>query len=373
MTAAPDLVRKRGTSLRSSGERHSPRDRFEARLLRWARAILRLLPLPAVSAAGAAFGWFMFRVAGFARDQALRNLAIAFGRTLSESERRQVALACYRLYGAMVGEFLSLPRLKGAELTRRVVFANPGVLDAAMAQGRGVLLFVAHFGSWESTGAALAGAGYPTTVYAGGQRNTLVDSQLNAIRAATGELLVTRTGGARALLRALKAKHVTALVADQHESTKRHYVSYFGQPVSVAPGPYQLARHSGAPVVFSTSVRTGPFRYRVTFEAMPGPASGRLSVEAEERDLLEFLQRGFAKLERDARANPDHYFWMHRRFRPIPWDVTLTQVNRAFLEPRLSAPLDSFCERAPTEGAPNRGQSSSDIEPREPGTPVQEG
>jgi Kdo2-lipid IVA lauroyltransferase/acyltransferase len=334
-------------------ERHTARERLEARLLRWSRRLLRLLPLPWVSVLGGALGWFLFTVTGFARAQALRNLEIAFGGTLPERERRSVARRCYQLYGAMVAEFLSLPRLKPKDLARRLSLTNPEVLDAARAEGKGVLLFVAHFGSWETLGAALAAAGYPITVYAGGQRNTLVDDQINGIRTAMGEVAVTRwNGGARGLLRGLKARHITALVADQHESTKRHYVSYFGQPVSVSPGPYQLARHTGAPVVFATTVRAGLFRYRTTFEAMPKP---RTDID-EERDLLEFLQRAFAKLERDTRAHPDHYFWMHRRFRPIPAEVTLTPANRAFLEGRLAGTVDSFWEQQ----APQVSQARND-------------
>ncbi len=337
-------------------ERHTARERLEARLLRWSRRLLRLLPLPWVSAFGAAFGWFLFRVTGFARAQALRNLEIAFGGTLTERERRRVARRCYQLYGAMVAEFLSLPRLKPEHLARRLTMANPEVLDAARAEGKGVLLFVAHFGSWETLGAALAAAGYPITVYAGGQRNTLVDDQINGIRTAMGEVAVTRwNGGARGLLRGLRAKHITALVADQHESTKRHYVGYFGQPVSVSPGPYLLARHTGAPVVFATTVRVGLFRYRTTFEAMPKP---RTDLDREQ-DLLEFLQRGFAKLERDTRAHPDHYFWMHRRFRPIPTEVTLTPANRAFLEGRLAGPVDSFWEQPAPPAAPAQAEGKA--------------
>jgi KDO2-lipid IV(A) lauroyltransferase len=181
------------------------------------------------------------------------------------------------------------------------------------------------------------------TTYTGGLKNILVDDLINTRRRASGLDTVPRfPNGARGLLRALKRKRITGLVADQHESTKRHYVAFFGQPVSVAPGPYQLARHSGAPVVFASGVRVGPFRYRVNIETLPPP-----NPEGdEELDLLEFTQRAFALLERDVRAHPEQYFWMHRRFRPIPAEVELTPVNRRFLEGRLSGPIDAFWEHA---------------------------
>jgi KDO2-lipid IV(A) lauroyltransferase len=342
--------------VQDAAQAHTARERLEARSVRLAMGILGWLPLAWASGCGSALGWFLFRVVGFARREALRNLDIAFGDTLPIRARWAVAGRCYRLFGALLCEFLSLPRLKGERLWRHFVFDNLQVLAAAHAAGRGVVLLSGHLGNWELVGAGMVAAGYPITVYTGGQRNALVDGQINAIRAATGQRPVGRySGGVRGLLRALRTGHVVALAADQHESTKRHYVGYFGQPVSVSPGPYLLARHTGAPVVFATTVRVGLFRYRTTFEAMPKP---RTDLD-QEQDLLEFLQRGFAKLERDTRAHPDHYFWMHRRFRPIPTEVTLTPANRAFLEGRLAGPVDSFWEQPAPPAAPAQAEGKA--------------
>ncbi len=341
--SAPDSSRSAAET--RSAETHSVRDRLEAFLMRWARIALSVLPLTWVSRLGEGFGWFLFRVTGFQRNRALANLDVAFGQTLSREERWAVARRCYQHFGSGVTEFLSEPRMKNGVIRQHMRLDNPELLRSALDAGNGALLIVSHFGSWELLGGSLADAGFPISVYTGGQTNTLVDDQLIAIRAATGLHPITRKDGARGLLRALKKKHLVAVVADQHESTKRHYVSFFGQPVSVAPGPYALARHSSAPVFYGTTVRTGPFQFHAYFEAVPGPDLAASSEAEQERDLLAFQQRIFALLERDTRAYPDHYFWMHRRFRPIPTEVTLSPVNRAFLEDKLSGPVDSFWEK----------------------------
>lgn len=254
---------------------------------------------------------------------------------------------CYRHFGALLCEFLSEPRVKG-RLPDHIVFDNLPLLSAALAQGRGLVLVAGHFGNWELVSPGLVAAGYPVTGYTGGLRNTLVDDQINAIRAFMGTKPVgRRSGGARGLLRTLRAGQIVALVADQHESTKRHYVAFFGQPVSIAAGPYQLARRSGAPVLWVRTLREGRFRYRATFEPLPGP-----HPEAEEEhDLLEFAQHMFALLERDTRAHPDHYFWMHNRFRMIPREITLSERNREFLAGRLRDSVDAFQEPPAAEPA----------------------
>jgi Kdo2-lipid IVA lauroyltransferase/acyltransferase len=325
--------------------RYSARDRFEARLVRLAQAVLGALPLTGASLLGSAFGELLYRI-GFARGRTAHNLDVAFGASLSPDERARVVRRCYRHFGEALSEFLAFRGHAVADIAAHLTLANREVLDAALAEGKGVLLEMAHFGSWEILEAGLTAAGYPLTLYAGGQRNGLVDDQINATRRHLGAVAISRSPtGVRGLLRALKAGHITALVADQHESTKRHYVSFFGQPVSAVPGPYQLAKHTDAPTVFVRTVRVGRCRYRAEFDRLAPPQqSGN-----EEQDLLAFTQQLFTALERDVRAHPDHYFWMHRRFRPIPWDTSLTDGNKAFLAPRLSGPVDSFWEPRPRD------------------------
>ena len=332
-------------SFRDKPAQHSFRERLEARIVQLAIVLLAWLPLAWVSGCGGAIGRLLFRALGGRRRQTLDNLRIAFGDALSARQRWAVARRCYAHFGALLCEFLSEPRLQG-RLSRHIVFDNLPVLDAARTGGRGVVLVSGHFGNWELVSPGLAAAGYPVTGYAGGLRNTLVDDQINAIRGAMGFTpVLRRSGGVRGLLRALRAGQIIALLADQHESTKRHYVAFFGQPVSIAAGPYELARRSGSAVLYLHTVRESRFRYRATFEALPGVAA----EAAAEQDLLVFAQRMFALLERDVRAHPDHYFWMHRRFRPIPREVTLSEANRAFLAGRLPGPVESFREPAAAE------------------------
>jgi KDO2-lipid IV(A) lauroyltransferase len=319
------------------------RERFEALILATLQAALRVVPLAWVPRIGAAFGWLVLHATGYSRREALHNLKIAFGASHSEEQRAAIAERAYRRIGATFLEFIALDRLPPAEMLRRVQLPDLDVLTGALQEGKGVLLVAAHFGNWEVLSAAVAAAGLPITVFTGGQRNLLVDERINGIRRATGQETVGRASGVRGLLRALKAKRITALAADQHDSTRRHFVSFFGQPVSAAPGPYHLARRTGAPIVFAAALGAGPFHYTARFWRLPGA-----NPDAEEEaDLLACTQRVFDKLEEQVRAHPDHYFWMHRRFRLIPPGIVLSPVNRAFLESRLSAPVDSFYWRPP--------------------------
>lgn len=312
------------------------RNRLEALAVVLLRGFTGLLPLRWVSAPGAAMGWLLFHGFRLARRATLSNLAMAFPH-LPEDERRRIAARCYRFFGAVLWEFLNLGRIPHHRLGEFIELADRDVLDRALAEGRGVVLVSGHLGHWELMAGALAAAGYPVSMYVGGQSNALVDGLMNAVRRALGPETIGR-GNLRGLLKALRERRVVALLADQHEHTKRWYVCFFGQPVSAVSGPAQMLRRSGAALVFGACLRAGTFRYRARFRALPLPPP----AESEEQDILNVTQVIFDALEAAAREHPEQYFWMHRRFRPIPKSARLSESNRRWLAERgVSVPPEA--------------------------------
>ncbi len=291
------------------------------------QGLLRLFPLSWVHVPGAALGWVLFHVFRVGRGATLDNLTIAFG-DQSVLAQRRLAAAVYRFFGGMICEVLAIPRLSLDELQARVTLENAEVLREAQAGGRGVVLVSGHLGNWELMGAMLSRGGMGLSMYVGAQRNPFVDHVLNRIRRSQGTDTIGRGVAMRGLLRSLRGGGIVAMLADQHYSRKRHYVTSFGRPVSMVPGPASLSLRAGAPLVFGTCVRTSRLRYRVRFTPIPAPTA----TGDAERDLLSLSQAISDQLEQAMRAHPEQYFWMHRRWRPIPRRVVLSEVNRAFLE-----------------------------------------
>src|ERR1700682_4528870 len=64
---------------------------------------------------------------------------------LSDSERRRIGRASYLQLGRSLVEILLPP--KGPELESAVGFEGWDIYEAALAQGRGVVFAVAHFGN----------------------------------------------------------------------------------------------------------------------------------------------------------------------------------------------------------------------------------
>jgi D-glycero-D-manno-heptose 1,7-bisphosphate phosphatase len=200
-----------------------------------------------------------------------------------------------------------------------------------------------HYGNWELLGAGLAMRGYPITYYVGQQTNPAADAALNAVRRASGLGTVPKGPGIRALMRLLRAGKVLGLLADQHYSHQTHYIRFFGQPVSAAPGAASLALRTGARVMFCWSEPLGRYRYRAHFRAIRYVPSGD-----EARDVLALSQAISDSLEAQVRRAPAYYFWMHRRFRAQLAELPLTGTNRRFLAETAQArrrPAPLFLDR----------------------------
>ncbi|MBI4080966.1 MAG: lysophospholipid acyltransferase family protein, partial [Candidatus Lambdaproteobacteria bacterium] len=288
----------------------SLRHRLEAAALSALGLLLRPLPLRWVSLPGAALGWLLFSVFRLERKTTLRNIELAFGAALPAAARRRLARDCYMFFGGLACEVLSQARLRPATIARHIELEGLAALDEALAAGRGVVMVSGHYGNWELLGAGLAARGYPVSYYVGQQENPVADAALNAVRRASGLGTVPKGPSIRNLLRLLRAGQVLGLLADQHYIHKTHYIRFFGQPVSAAPGAASLALRTGARVVFCWAEPIGRYRYRAHFRAVRCSPSGE-----EARDVLALSQAISDALEAQVRRAPAFYFWMHRRFR----------------------------------------------------------
>jgi KDO2-lipid IV(A) lauroyltransferase len=295
--------------------------------IRLLQGLLRPVPLRAASWLGAGLGWFLFHGLRLERRTTLESLAIAFGDRLDPAARWRLAARCYRHFGSLIAEFLCLPRVPRDDLSPYVVLDNPELLDAALAQGKGALVVSGHLGNWELLSMGLAAHRQPYAAYVGRQHNARADDYINAMRERMGVGTISKQAAMRGMLRALKAGGTLGIAADQHFSRNRHFVRFFGRPVSAAPGPASLIQHTGVPALFGEAYKVGRFRYRVRLTPLPvPPPSGN-----DELDLLRITQAFFDLLEGAVRRHPEQYFWMHRRWRAPPRAADLSETNRAFL------------------------------------------
>jgi len=240
---------------------------------------------------------------------ALANLAAALP-DLDEAARRRLVRDCFRHFGGMAFDRLSMTRFGAEEICRRVSLNGWQHLLAAERQGRGVLLLTAHLGSWEMLGD-------PVSIYRGASYaiarpadNPRLDRRIRRLRERFGVVTVNRRGAGREAMRALKNGERLWILADQRvhprEGTE---VPFLGRAAMTSTLAARLALRFDTPAVpiFCYPEPRGRFRIEVR-PAIPARATG-------DDPVAELTSRYVAATEAEIRRHPEMWLWMHDRWR----------------------------------------------------------
>ena len=237
------------------------------------------------------------------------NLAYCFPE-LSGEKRATILAAHFRSLGFAVIELAMAWYAPARVLRKAVEVAGCEHLDAALAGGRGALLLAGHFTTLE-LGALRLSLETPFDGMYRAARSAALDRVLKSRRQRFGVRLLDRHD-VRGLLRRLRANRAVWYAPDQDiRSARSVFAPFFGRPAATITAPSRIARASGAPVLPFRVERAADGRtYRVTIE----PALENFPSGDEVADAARINE----VIERWARAHPEQYLWVHRRFKTRP-------------------------------------------------------
>ncbi len=264
---------------------------------------------------GKRFGRFAARWIPLRREVALDNLRLAFPEK-SEEERRAVYRGMLENLGLVLASFARFERETREPISETMRLVNPEAFAEAHRAGRGAILLSAHFGNWEALVSTVAAAGHPVTILGGRQRNPLVEELFARYRTRMGLGAITVGKSLKPILVALRRGDFVATLADQDGGPGGFFIDFLGRPASVQPGLFRLAARTGVPLVTGFAVREGDgWRGELQSPILPAPATSPEAVEAEARRLAAHYT---ALVETYVRRYPDHWFWVHRRWKTRP-------------------------------------------------------
>ena len=252
---------------------------------------------------GAALGGWGGRWLKSRRRIVRRNLRIAFAGEKTLPEIDALTDEVFRRAGANLVASLRTATLDDAGLARAIEVENPEVFADSFADGRGVVVMLAHMGNWE----ALAQM-FPRMIPAGVRvgdiyrplSNPLMDERLQATRRRQGLELIEKGASPFALAAFVKDGGALGVMSDQRAEAAGEILPYFGRLTSCTPLPSLLARRSGAKVV-AISLRTlEPGRWRLKLHRLEGEPTTAACM---------------ALLETVIRESPADVFWLQDRWR----------------------------------------------------------
>ncbi|WP_180052283.1 MULTISPECIES: lysophospholipid acyltransferase family protein [unclassified Acinetobacter] len=235
------------------------------------------------------------------------NLEISLSE-LSTQERERITRATIRNELMSYFEFFSIwgsSNQKNIERVHKVI--GEDLLHDALAQNKGLVLIVPHFGTWEIMNAYVAQFTSMTIMYKP-VKNQAADQFVRAARSREqANLVPTDESGVRQIFKALKQGGTTVILPDHTPNVGGEYIPYFGVPLATSNLSAKLIQKTKARALFLYALRNEDAGFDIHIEAIDekiyqGNANQGTGIIINTIENL--IQR-----------HPEHYHWSYKRFR----------------------------------------------------------
>jgi KDO2-lipid IV(A) lauroyltransferase len=221
----------------------------------------------------------------------------AGGLPIGEARRR--ARASYRSYARMIIDTIWVHAIGLHEMFDWGHIDGVENLHNTRDAGRGGILVLVHFGSWDIAASMALAAGHPVTTVMAPVGTPSITALLAWSRKVKQMELFAPAAAARGLIRALRQGRLVALLVDIPEGGPTTTVRFCNGPVSFSTGPAFLARVTGAPLVPISCWRADA-GYLVHVREPFHPAEGD--------DEQAVMQQVAGILEPDVRRVPEQWY-----------------------------------------------------------------
>lgn len=250
-----------------------------------------------------------WHVHGTMRRVTETNLALCYPH-MTRAEQQQ--LAKESLYHTIMTA-LEIPQIwtqpTSRSLQRISDVQGQALIDAARAEGNGVIIIAPHLGNWEYLGAYLA-SDYPmTTLYKPPRQAWLEEISLQGRSKAGGSIVPTNKKGVLAVLKTLKSGGITGILPDQipEKGSGVAYVPLFGQTTATMTLIPSLLQRGNIVAVAGAALRQADGRFRIVLQAVP-----QALYSEDETIAAAALNQTVEQLVALA---PAQYQWEYKRFR----------------------------------------------------------
>ena len=226
------------------------------------------------------------------------------------ADPRRLRRSVRKVFGNSLLNYVDFFRIRGvtrAELNDYWQATGLELIDAALAQGRGCVLFSGHLGNFDYAMRHFVNLGYKITVTQEHLKPERLHQFVAQVRNTPGVHFapVDSPSGLRALFAALKRNEVVIMPADRDIQGHGRLVQFFGEPARLPIGGVQLALRTGAGMVGVFPHRAGLSHGHGVVAALPELTA---EEEASSTDSTERTLRRVAKLlEQQIERSPEQW------------------------------------------------------------------
>ncbi len=243
------------------------------------------------------------------------NLDIAFPE-MEEEKKRMIIRNSYKNLSRTAAEVIKIGYLDDEYLRENVIFEGLENILGPHGKGTGVFAITAHYGNWELMASTFGKVIANIDVIVRPQRESFINAYVNKKRELFGNSVIVKFESAREVIRRVKGGRIIGVLMDQDTHLHRGiFVNFFGLPACTLDAIPRIAFATGAKMVPVFPFRDPQNKYRHTVRFYPP-----VNPDTEDRDdfVRLSLQNINAKFEEIIAKGPDHWLWLHRRWRTRP-------------------------------------------------------
>ena len=235
------------------------------------------------------------------------NLQIAFPE-MSAQQRERICRAAIQNELSSYFEFFSIWGSSNEKNIARIhqVYGRE-IFDAALAEQKGIVLVVPHFGTWEVMNAWVAQHTAMTIMYKPVKDPGADQFVRNARSREQANLVPTDESGVRQIFKALKQGGTTVILPDHTPNVGGDLVPYFGVPLASSNLSAKLIQKTKAKALLLYALRNNNDGFDMHIEA--------IDARIYEGTAHQGTQVIHHALEDLIRRYPEHYHWSYKRFK----------------------------------------------------------
>ncbi len=266
------------------------------------------LPLRGRWAVGSALGYLAYLIAGKRRHIVKTNLRLCFP-DLPEDELKELIISNFRSSGMSIIETALVWFTPATRHVHLVNFHGVDQLEAAIADGKGVLLVGMHLSTLDFCGASLA-TRIPFDVMYRYNKNKLLEAVMTRGRERNFPSAIERSN-IRQVIRRLREGAVVWYGPDQDYGAKHSvFAPFFNIPTATISATSRIAEMTECKIVVFSHYRNlekGCYDiYLTRVDDFPSDSE------------LDDCTRVNKIIEDAIQKSPEQYWWLHRRFKTRP-------------------------------------------------------
>lgn len=292
--------------------------------MRWLTHLLGFLPLQWLQIFGAFLGYLTFQFSKSDRRFILENIALA-------NQRHGVnisPLAAAKSAGMMLTDSLWIWQNPSKSLSMTQI-EDWGLVEEAVAEGRGLLMLTPHLGAFEMIPRVLAEHFTATIIYKPAKQtwlNTLIEKGRSHPRM---NFVPANLQGVRKVARALQKGEAVGILPDQvPDGGDGVWALFFGQLAYTAVLPIKLANKNSVPtIIFSAIRKPKGAGWTIHAKRIATPLSHTTVEAATQMNLA---------LEAVIMTQPEQYLWSYNRYK-APSGIDLPSIPMSSIVPSASS------------------------------------